>query len=686
METNDSLTCMFCQGTYYYHDLKQILGESVDVDALFAKKVSSYHSTITQNNHIVHNFKEMIGIMQQREKMKIETEKMKTWIDLQQIKQDANDAANELHDMVYVSNPKSKKRKEPSSSDRNVACLLRDLAIETSKIEGYNDQLIQEYVGLIQEMEMEDLLGQPGKTLSCLEREKEFLETLQALLESETEEGIIHHCSYVDHFIDPHKLFYCPPNVLQMCQDLGKNKTKKEVVPRFKENELVACPKCGAMDRTKKEWVSDKPDNMCLCCGARPTYDLLSRLMCVDGHFDGSRANAKRMQTRIWQNIFVEDSRNEREAAAALMSLQGNPEPKSALRQAMERFHDARRLYDASRNEFQRKKSQNDQETNDANKRIMSIQESEYLLQTGGHLEFSKYGKFDVIQCAAKDCVGQVCLADSNKKCTVCQQLHCPECWKFCDPKTHQCKDADIESVTTMVNNYGQCPKCRVPVERSEGCFMMFCTVCRTGFDYKDSKILETRGSLWHNPHTIYPDELKFKDQIFSSSPELLRVLFWRTSERNRGVRPKLRILFSDRFDKQRIETINNIVQGHYDNFYEFRSIFQNLRLICVEQNLVMAIYGELLDDEEKSKWEALNKALLPYMSEVERVLAETLLFVMHVQTNAQEPALLDDKLKQFEHRKNKHAVDLSIAQKLNTKHSRLMNQFIRKKINLEMS
>lgn len=48
---------------------------------------------------------------------------------------------------------------------------------------------------------------------------------------------------------------------------------------------------------------------------------------------------------------------------------------------------------------------------------------------------------------------------------------------------THICKQEDVESVQ-MIKKMIQCPNCKYPVEKSQGCNMMTCTHCGTNFDY----------------------------------------------------------------------------------------------------------------------------------------------------------------------------------------------------------
>jgi len=119
---------------------------------------------------------------------------------------------------------------------------------------------------------------------------------------------------------------------------------------------------------------------------------------------------------------------------------------------------------------------------------------------------------FDVIRCDVETCYGLVDLDEG--RCSQCNRVHCPECWKHIGD-THTCTEQALENVSMIKRTAKQCPMCRCVIQKSEGCPIMFCTQCRTGFDYDTGKQIT---GLIDNPHyydmlfsedtpTVYPTD-----------------------------------------------------------------------------------------------------------------------------------------------------------------------------------
>lgn len=110
--------------------------------------------------------------------------------------------------------------------------------------------------------------------------------------------------------------------------------------------------------------------------------------------------------------------------------------------------------------------------------------------------------------CPYKGCNG---LVEARKfKCIVCEKRVCKMCLKPRKRKTelkpnerpHVCNKDDIASVRLIRNDTKQCPKCFVGIHKYEGCRTMFCTMCKTSFDYYSGEIIRDRTNA-HNPHLI---------------------------------------------------------------------------------------------------------------------------------------------------------------------------------------
>ena len=95
--------------------------------------------------------------------------------------------------------------------------------------------------------------------------------------------------------------------------------------------------------------------------------------------------------------------------------------------------------------------------------------------------------------CPEPDCKGYL---DENAVCGLCKKEACKSCRLVkhagdCDPNT-------VETVKMMDRETKRCPKCNVPIYKTEGCDQMWCPSCHTAFSWKTGEI-ET-GRI-HNPH-----------------------------------------------------------------------------------------------------------------------------------------------------------------------------------------
>lgn len=100
-----------------------------------------------------------------------------------------------------------------------------------------------------------------------------------------------------------------------------------------------------------------------------------------------------------------------------------------------------------------------------------------------------------MVRCTGDACRGVFCAADGV--CKVCALTHCVDC-HVVRGEDHVC-DPDLRAtVTAVLSECRSCPRCAAQIARSFGCNTMFCTACRTMFDW------ETGGALRryaHNPH-----------------------------------------------------------------------------------------------------------------------------------------------------------------------------------------
>lgn len=106
--------------------------------------------------------------------------------------------------------------------------------------------------------------------------------------------------------------------------------------------------------------------------------------------------------------------------------------------------------------------------------------------------------KVFIKKCTNGDCRG---FLSTQWKCGLCEHYSCPECHelKGLDKNVeHTCKKETIETVKMLTKDSKPCPGCAAMIFKIEGCNQMFCTQCKTVFDWKTCKI--ENGAV-HNPH-----------------------------------------------------------------------------------------------------------------------------------------------------------------------------------------
>jgi len=112
-----------------------------------------------------------------------------------------------------------------------------------------------------------------------------------------------------------------------------------------------------------------------------------------------------------------------------------------------------------------------------------------------------------------KLCMNNVCNGhlDKNYKCQLCNTQFCKDCEQEID-LNHVCNKETIDTLN-IIKSFVNCPKCKVTIEKSEGCDHMTCANCNTHFSYNTG---EVGGSGNHNQNV----NITLKDK------ELLSTIF----------------------------------------------------------------------------------------------------------------------------------------------------------------
>jgi hypothetical protein len=89
--------------------------------------------------------------------------------------------------------------------------------------------------------------------------------------------------------------------------------------------------------------------------------------------------------------------------------------------------------------------------------------------------------------------------ANGHMICAICGVKACSSCFESVPNNEHKCDPAVLESLQLLDATTRPCPNCNTQITKTEGCSQMFCTACRTPFDWNTLKIIKGR---FHNPHT----------------------------------------------------------------------------------------------------------------------------------------------------------------------------------------
>ena len=129
----------------------------------------------------------------------------------------------------------------------------------------------------------------------------------------------------------------------------------------------------------------------------------------------------------------------------------------------------------------------------------LEIPEENKLEENKG--EHKKVDKSINVPCPNNNCTAFLC----KWKCSVCDIDVCYQC-RTIKNKTdkHVCKEEDLETIRLINSTTKKCPneKCTAMIEKNLGCQVMFCTRCKTSFNWKTMRILGEKDNR-HNEYFI---------------------------------------------------------------------------------------------------------------------------------------------------------------------------------------
>jgi hypothetical protein len=221
--------------------------------------------------------------------------------------------------------------------------------------------------------------------------------------------------------------------------------------------------------------------------------------------------------------------------------------------------------------------------------------------------------------CPLTECRGYV----NNKGCCgTCKIKVCLQCREKAEEK-HKCNETVLASLKLIQSESKPCPKCKVGIERSMGCNHMFCTFCRTHFDWISLKILDQDKSTnfhymqtsafaqlrtddscqnlvefsFHIPHRLPQNETEvYKSLVHTFREERNRVIFMKKTLFNEEIMTrkheealiKLRILYlKQELDKDKYTQKVWAEEQHYEKQQAFSTAWslylENMAYIIIE-------------------------------------------------------------------------------------------------------
>ena len=130
--------------------------------------------------------------------------------------------------------------------------------------------------------------------------------------------------------------------------------------------------------------------------------------------------------------------------------------------------------------------------------RLFKLEKQSIIEKQGKLIQEGRSKKKDDIpflkKCTVNECRG---FLSKDYKCGLCNSSICKSCQcRLTDE--HKCNQDDVKSLLELERSTKPCPKCYIPIQKSDGCDQMFCIQCHTGFSWKTGMI-ET--GVIHNPH-----------------------------------------------------------------------------------------------------------------------------------------------------------------------------------------
>lgn len=111
-----------------------------------------------------------------------------------------------------------------------------------------------------------------------------------------------------------------------------------------------------------------------------------------------------------------------------------------------------------------------------------------------------------VMRCASSECDGFV---GADYKCGLCFAQICKDC-HMAKTAAHVCVAEDVASVATLKKESRPCPHCAAPITKIAGCDLMWCSLCKTSYDWQTGRVgiirdYDAHHVSWTPTHAVAP-------------------------------------------------------------------------------------------------------------------------------------------------------------------------------------
>jgi len=117
-------------------------------------------------------------------------------------------------------------------------------------------------------------------------------------------------------------------------------------------------------------------------------------------------------------------------------------------------------------------------------------------------------------RCSQADCLGFI--SSASFSCGLCNTGYCKKCFVPVpkgeeeeheereegqeEEERHKCKEEDIQTYKLIKSDTKPCPTCATLIFRISGCSQMFCTECKSVWDWNTGRVEQNENAM-HNPH-----------------------------------------------------------------------------------------------------------------------------------------------------------------------------------------